>query len=232
MGRASARSALVRDQKTTARLTGVLYLLLAVCGAVGFLALRSQLYAPADAAQTARNLVEHALSARLLLVFELAVVITQALAALWFFKLLRPVNDFAAASVAAFGLINAMLVLGSAACMTVGVEHAHDADPATTQLLFALSSAAWRVGSVFFGLWLIPMGFAARASNGAMPRALGWTLMLGGVGYVLSALISVGIEGVPQSLVDGLTIPASIGEFWMIGFLLIIGWRETPLSAS
>lgn len=62
---------------------------------------------------------------------------------------------------------------------------------ATTQLLFEASASVWSVAALFFGLWLIPMG------------------------YVLLTT-------------DGLTIPASIGEFWMIGYLLVFGVRAVP----
>lgn len=217
------------EQKKTGRVTGALYFLLALCGFAGFIFLRPKLHVAGDAAQTARNLVEHAALARALLVAEVGTIITQALAALWFFKLFRPVNAFAGASVAAFGLVNAVAILGSAACMAVGVKLAGNASQAATVLmLFDLSAQAWSLGGIFFGLWLIPMGYAARESKGALPNALGWTLMVGGVGYVLSALIGVAFESPPVWLVEGLVVPASVGEFWMFGFLLIVGWREVP----
>lgn len=50
-----------------------------------------------------------------------------------------------------------------------------------------LGGSLWDVGAVFFGLWLIPMGFLTLRSG--VPRPLGW-------------------------------IPATVGEFWMIGWLL------------
>jgi hypothetical protein len=77
---------------------------------------------------------------------------------------------------------------------------------------------------VFFGLWLIPMGHGAAAS-GRMPKALGWTLIAGGAGYIVSSLLANGIAGTPSWLVDGLAIPSAVGEFWMIGYLLFVGIR-------
>ena len=57
-------------------------------------------------------------------------------------------------------------------------------------LLHGLSAAAWAGGGVFFGLWLLPMGVFA-LTTGRMPRALGWTLVVGGVGYVIGTLLGV-----------------------------------------
>lgn len=213
------------NQKLTARVTGALYLAMGLLGMCGFLFLRQKLYVPLDATQTAQNLVSHDALARLLVVLELGVVITQALTAVWFFKLFRQVNAFAAGAIAAFGLINAVAILGSAVCVSTALAHVQA--PATALVLFDLSAKAWLFGGVFFGLWLVPMGVAARASG--MPAGLGWTLIVGGIGYVLSALLGAGLQG-PSAVVDGLVMPASIGEFWMIGYLLIIGWREPRLA--
>lgn len=209
--------------KSTARITGVWYLLLAICGFVGFLFVRPAIYAHGDAALTARQFAEHLSLARLGLAAEFGVIVAQALAAMSFFSLFRSVNVHAAASTAAFGLMNSVAVLISAIALAMTFSFVDDAK--TVHFLYELSGNAWSVGALFFGLWLIPMGHATRLS-GAMPKALGWTLMVGGVGYVLSAFVGNVLDGAPRWLVDGLTVPASIGEFWMIGFLLVVGWRS------
>lgn len=100
----------------------------------------------------------------------------------------------------------------------------------TVQLLYQLNNAAWQVGSLFFGLWLIPMGFAVVSSR-LMPVALGWVLMVGGVAYAVSAYA---IQLVPDaSALEGLlTAVATVGEFWMIGYLLIFGVRTSELAQA
>jgi uncharacterized protein DUF4386 len=86
------------------------------------------------------------------------------------------------------------------------------------------------VGALFFGLWLIPMGWVA-ATSGRFPRALGWILVAGGVGYVVSAFVDYAIDA-PTWLVSALAIPATIGELWMIGYLLAVGIRPTAERPS
>lgn len=90
------------------------------------------------------------------------------------------------------------------------------------QLFQQFIKHAWGVGSLFFGLWLIPMGYIVLSSQ-RMPLWLGRVLILGGAGYILSTFINS--MGVNEAWVGMLTIPATIGEFWMIAYLLIFGIR-------
>jgi hypothetical protein len=91
------------------------------------------------------------------------------------------------------------------------------------ELLSAINTHAWGIGGLFFGLWLIPMGSIITESK-RMPIWLGRTLILGGIGYLFSVVVNyLNIEVVNTDL---LIIPATIGEFWMIGYLLIFGIRN------
>lgn len=214
----------------TARATGAWYLGLAVTGMLGFLVLRGQIFT-GDSAQTLAHLTDNAALAHLTVVMELLIVITQAVAAVWFYKMLRGINPMAGVSIAAFGLINAVAILASAASMGAAIAVAGDASlapggdaAATVGLLEELSAQSWGVGAIFFGLWLIPMGWVALQQR-RFPTPLGYALLIGGVGYVASALVGYGVADAPGALIEGLTMPASVGEFWMIGYLLIKGIR-------
>jgi hypothetical protein len=218
--------------KKTARLAGIAYLGLGISGALGFLLIRSQLFEPGDAAATSMNLIEHEDLARLGVAADLTVVLTQSLAALYFFKLFRDVNTFAAGSLAAFGFMNSAAILVatafSATALEVALEGAAPTAAATALLLYDLNAAAWGVGALFFGLWLIPMGWLVLRS-GFMPRPLGWILVAGGGGYALSAYIRYLLPD-PDVLGDALTVPATVGELWMIAYLLIIGVRTATIA--
>jgi len=212
----------------TARLTGLAYLGLAVFGAVGFIVIRQQLYVPDDAARTAANLVAHEGLARVGIAADLLVVLTQAIAAMGFFQLFRGVDALAAGSLAAFGLVNSVVILVATAFSATALEVAlRGGATAASQalLLYELNAATWEVGALFFGLWLVPMGWLAGRSG--MPRVLGWTLVVGGVGYVLSAFVYYLVPDA-STAAGVLTVPATIGEVWMIGYLLIKGVPGRP----
>ena len=223
---ADASSTLIR----TGRVTALWYLGLAITGAIGFLLIRGSIYVDGDPGATATNLTENEGLARLGIGLDLGIVITQTVAALWFYRLFRHVDSFAAASLTALGLVNAVAIMiatafsATALAVAIGATPAPGGDlAASAQLLYDLNDTTWSVGSVFFGLWLIPMGYLVLKS-GTMPRLLGWVLVTGGFCYVLGAYVgflfpdSGGVE-------DALAFPATVGELWIIGFLLIRGMR-------
>jgi hypothetical protein len=218
--------AALQRKKVIARTTGWLYLGLALTGGLGFLLIRSQLFVAGDPSATLANLIEQEGLARAGIVLELLVVLTQALTAVWFYRLFRRVDQVAAGSIAAFGLVNAVAVLGSAALLATALEVALGpaGDAAGVQVLYLVSGQLWTAGALFFGLWLIPMGWCVLRS-GAMPQALGWILIGGGVGYMVSPLLAYLL---PQAgaVADLLTVPATVGELWMVGYLIFEGAVE------
>ncbi|WP_224484032.1 DUF4386 domain-containing protein [Robertkochia aurantiaca] len=215
----------------TARWAGVWYLLLAVSGVIGFLVLHSKVY-EADPQQTLTNLTEETSMARLRLIAELLIVVSQALAAVWFYNLFKNINNTAAWATGIWGTVNAVIITVSAVAMAAALkialsDHATEDKVLLIELLTNLIRGAWGVGGLFFGLWLIPMGYIITSSR-RMPVWLGRTLILGGIGYILSTFITY--AGVTGSWVSSLTVPATIGEFWMIGYLLVFGIRPDPQS--
>jgi hypothetical protein len=218
------------DLHRTARTTGLLYLGLALTGLLGFMTVRNQLFIADDPVATLSNLRAHEWLARAGIVLEMGVVLTQALTAMWFYRLFRSVDAFAAGSIAVFGMVNAVAILGSAGLLATALDAALDPSLAsaggaasTVQLLYVASGHLWGVGAMFFGLWLIPMGWLVLRSRW-MPQPLGWILIVGGVGYLLSAF--VGYLFPEADLVAQLmTAPATIGEFWILGYLIVRGVR-------
>ncbi len=216
---------------TTARLTGIWYLLLAISGVLGFLIFHPQIFISGDPQKTLTNLTELESTSRIRLMLELVIIASQALAAVWFYKLFVEIKAWAAFAVGSWGLMNSAAIMVSAISMGAAIEVANFATPTfqekviLIQLLSNIISNAWVVGGLFFGLWLIPMGYIVITSK-RMPIWLGRTLIIGGVGYILSTFFNC--IGFTHSLLPFLTIPATIGEFWMIGYLLIYGIR--PLN--
>jgi hypothetical protein len=210
----------------TARITGIWYLMLAITGILGFMIFHSRVY-NADPEQTLTNLVKGESIARIRLLLEFGIIISQALAAVWFYRLFRKINASAALATAIWGTVNSILIAISAISMGAAIKvaqssHLLEDKIVMIDLLNLLITNAWSVGGLFFGLWLIPMGYIITESK-RMPVWLGRTLILGGFGYLISTGLSYG--GISGSWLYTLTLPASVGEFWMIGYLLIFGIR-------
>lgn len=210
----------------TARTTGLLYLGVGLTGMLGFLAIRPQLFEPGDPAATLANLAAHETLAQVGIALELGLVLTQALAALWFFRLFRAVDSFVAGAIAVFGMVNAVAILGSAAFLASALDVARQpVGEGDSHLMYVVGENFWAAGNLFFGLWLIPMGVAVLRSGWA-PRLLGNLLVVGGVAYVLSAFVASALADAPTALETVLVLPATVGELWMIGWLLLTGLRR------
>jgi hypothetical protein len=211
-----------------ARVTGIWYLLLAISGMLGFLLLHGKIYQTDNPQQTLENLVNKLFIARTRLVLELVIITSQALAAVWFYRLFRNINPWAAWAVGAFGLVNAVAIMISAISMGSAIEiaNASGTEPQSKlvmiQLLGQLIKHAWGIGGIFFGLWLLPMGYIVMSSK-CMPYWLGCVLIAGGIGYLLMTFL--GYAGIKSSILEFVVLPATVGEFWMIGYLLVFGIR-------
>jgi hypothetical protein len=214
----------------TARITGLWYLLMAITGILGFMVFHSQIFVSGNPEQTLTNLVELESTARIRLLLEFAIVISQALTAVWFFKLFKDNYEWEAWTLGIWGMVNALAIMISAISIASAIGIASSDVSAFEDkvlLIHALQhiiSNAWGFGGLFFGLWLFPMGYIVIKSK-KLPVWLGRVLILGGVGYLISTIIRY--AGIDFSLNKYLTLPATIGEFWMIGYLLIFGIRPT-----
>jgi hypothetical protein len=211
---------------STARTAGIWYLIMAISGILGFMVIHPQVY-DADPNQSLTNLIEGETLGRLRLLLEFVIIVSQALTAIWFYRLFRNINEWAALATGIWGTVNAVAILISAISMAAAIELALSSQMMEDKvvliaLLTNLISNAWGVGGLFFGLWLIPLGYIITSSR-RMPVWLGRTLILGGIGYLMSTFIKY--FGISGSWIGTLTIPATIGEFWMIGYLLFFGIR-------
>ncbi|MDH5474748.1 MAG: DUF4386 domain-containing protein [Cyclobacteriaceae bacterium] len=215
---------------TTARTAGIWYLLMAISGILGFMIFHPQVFDSEDAQKTLTNLIDLESLARTRLLFEFGIVVSQALTAVWFYRLFRNNNEWAAWSVGIWGMINSVAIMISAISMGSAIEIANSSQTVEDkliliELLSSLITNAWGVGGLFFGLWLIPLGYIITSTK-RMPIWLGRTLIAGGIGYLIQTTINY--SGIESPLLIYLTVPATVGEFWMIGYLLIFGIR--PVS--
>lgn len=211
----------------TARTTGIWYLMMAISGILGFMVFHSQIFVSGNPEQTFSNLIELESTARIRLLLEFAIVISQALTAVWFYKLFKDNYEWEAWTLAIWGMVNAVAIMISAISIASAIGIANSDITMENKVLLIqvfqnIISNAWGIGGLFFGLWLIPMGYIVVKSK-RMPIWLGRVIILGGVGYLISTVIRY--AGINLSFNRFLMLPATIGEFWMIGYLLIFGIR-------
>ena len=102
----------------TARLVGVFYLILAISGLFGFMIFHPQIFVAEDPQKTLNNLVNLRSISRIRLIFELAIIISQALTAVWFYKLFCNIDKWAASTLGIWGTVNSVVIMVSAISMS------------------------------------------------------------------------------------------------------------------
>ena len=78
------------------------------------------------------------------------------------------------------------------------------------------------IAQIFFGLWLMPLGYLAYRS-GMFPKALGIALIVAGVCYLADMLVLFLAPDFGKQINTFLVIPPTIAEMWMALYLLVKG---------
>ena len=87
---------------------------------------------------------------------------------------------------------------------------------AVSQLL-AVYAKGLSLSTIFWGLWLFPLGYLVIKSKG-FPKFIGWALYLAGVGYVVGAFLPILFPDSQElsSLFEYLTFGEMIFIFWFV----------------
>ena len=209
--------------KKTARVAGFVYLIPTPFFIFSLLYIPSSLIVPGDAATTANNIMASEGLFRSGIVSHLIGQTFFILVPLVLYKLLKPVNKKHALLMVIFilvaipiALINelnqfaALLLLNGADYLT-----AFETDQLHTQVMFFLNlhELGINIASIFWGLWLLPMGYLVFKS-GYIPKFLGVMLIIACFGHLIDFVIF--------SLFPNLDV--TIGQFTAWGEILFPLW--------
>jgi len=211
----------------------VLYLFVGIFGGFAEGYVEPKMYIAGNAAATAATVAANAGLVRLGVVFDLLDQTLFVFLALTLYKLLQHVNkDVARAMLllvvlaAGIGSINAVFEFEGLRVATDNGFAAAFGTASSGVILLLLEAQHYGllIAQIFFGLWLAPLGYLAYKSVW-FPKALGVTLMVGTVCYLVDLLAAFLVPDVGQSIHGYITIPSAIAEIWMLGYLLVIGVR-------
>jgi hypothetical protein len=222
----------MHPSKRLARLAGGLYLLMAVLGVTAHLGVRASVHVPGGAAATAGNIVDHAELFRFGLAADIAMATTFVVVGVVLARLLRQVDRHAAGALLLFVTVGAGMILINLvfhhAALLVATDPATSVAGATSSdgvvlLLVDLHAAGYALAGVFFGLWLLPLGYAAYRAR-LFPRPLSILLLVAGVSWIVETLVSFLCPDLPPAATTTLAAPR-LAEFWLIAYLLVKGVR-------
>ena len=215
--------------KRLARIAGVLYLLDAIFGAFALLFVDKKVYVAGDAATTAGNLVANSGLVRIGVVADLVQATIWVVLAMTLYLLFKHVSKSAASAMVVFVAIGAGIVMLNAVFRFEGLRVATGQVGAASKALALLLLDTQHYGchliaQIFFGLWLVPLGYLAYKS-GWFPKALGVLLIVGGACYLVDTLALFLAPDFGKTISSYVVIPSAIAEVWMVGYLLVIGVR-------
>ena len=222
----------MNSPKRLARIAGVLYLLVGIFGgfAEGFM--EPRMYVAGNAATTAGNVVANSGLVRIGVVADLFQATVFVFLGMTLYLLLKHVHKSAAsAMVVLVAIATSIMCLndvfefeglraatGAVNLAALGTTGSH----ALVLLLLDTQHYGLLIAQIFFGLWLVPLGYLAYKS-GWFPKALGVLLVVGGVCYLVDTLALFLIPDFGQKISTFVVIPSAIAEISMVVYLLVIG---------
>jgi hypothetical protein len=235
----------MNSPRRLARIAGVLYLLVGILGgfAQGFVYPR--IYVAGDAATTAGNLIANAGLVRMGVVADFLDNTIWLFLALILYRLLKQVNKSVASAMvvlvaigAGITMLNAVFEFEGLRVATGAVNLAGFGAAGSNTLALLLVDAqhyGLLIASIFFGLWLVPLGYLAYKSVW-FPKALGIGLIVGGACYLVDMLAAFLLPDVGKTIHGYITIPSAIAEVSMVAYLLVIGvktkWSDERVLAA
>jgi hypothetical protein len=223
--------------KPLARIAGVLYLLVGIFGgfAEGFV--DPKMYVAGNAAATAGNVAANSDLVRMGVVSHLLDAVFFVFLAMTLYILLRPIHTGMARAMLVLVVLATAIISLNAIFLFEGLRVATDGYYATAfgttgsnalvLLLLDIQHYGTLSAQVFFGLWLVPLGYLAYKSAGLFPKWLGVLLVVGGVCYLIDLLAAFLAPDLDKAIHTSIVIPCAIAEISMVLYLLAVGVKTT-----
>lgn len=165
----------------SARIAGLLYLLQIPLGVFGLIYVPKTLVVIGDTVATASKILANETMFRLSMVSSILTALLTVFTALMLYKVLEGVNKNAAKLMVLFSVMVApisMLNELNHAGVLLSINN-----PDLVQLFLDLHKYGVQIAGLFFGLWLLPMGYLVYKS-GFIPKVIGIFLMITCLGYL------------------------------------------------
>jgi hypothetical protein len=214
-------------EKRLARIAGSLYLVVAVLGGFAELYVRARTVVPGDAAATAENIRGSATLFRIGFASDLVQATFFLFTAMALYLLLRHVDELVARAMVVIVAVSVAIIclnlLNQYMALQVATGSAAGSD-ALAGLFADMHAAGYLIAQIFFGLWLLPLGYLVYRS-GYFPKVVGILLAVGCFGYLIDTFTHFLAPGIAGSVSAIAVMPAAIGELSFVVYLLVKGIR-------
>ena len=223
------------NRKKTARLSGLIYLMLAITGIFSLMYVPSNLFDWISATNTVNNIKESETLFRLGIAARVLSEILFIILPLTLYMLLKGVDKSIALIMVllvqisvAMDLLNIANLLDVILLISEPKYLTFDSDQINSHVMLLLDSYynGMSITQIFWGLWLLPFGYLVYKS-GFLPKFLGIFLMLGCLGYLIGFVGPLLWKEYYTTIIPKIVVwPARIGELGSMLWLLIMGAKE------
>lgn len=218
----------ITQQKNAVTWLRIIYPLWAALGMFSLLYVSSELIDLENPQLTVDNITSNEFLFRLGIAGSL---LTQlfVIAAVWFlYKLFYTDYKDATILVAIFALVGIPIDMLSTANELVVLEVLDQPDQVVHLLQQSRKGTA--IATIFWGLWLLPIGYMVIKSP-LFPRVIGWLVILAGAAYTIMAFASfLGIKGLFIDVLDYLTFGELIWMLWVM--ILGAKWKALEIKPN
>ncbi len=228
------------SQKRLARVAGVLYLLVGIFGGFSEGFVDPKMYAAGNATATAGNVVARSGLVRMGVVAHLLDGTFFVFLAMALYVLLEQVHKSVARAMLILVALATGIICLNAVFLFEGLQVATGSSYATAfgtkgsnalvLLLLDTQHYGTLVAQVFFGLWLVPLGYLVYRS-GLFAKWLGGVLIVGGVCYLVDLLAAFLTPDLSREIHAFVIIPSAVAEVSMVLYLLVVGVK-TPYGIA
>ena len=220
--------------KKTARLAGLLGLVMGIPLPFSLFYVPSQIIVSGDATATAKNILAKEFLFRAGIVSHLFSATVFLFLVFVLYRLLKSVNENLAKLMVALVVVQVPIVFlietfNVSSLMILKGDVLKTFEPAQYQnlsmLLLKMSRYGIGVLQIFWGLWLLPYGLLVYKS-GFIPRILGVLLFINGIGYLVESLTFLLLQRSDYLLVRQFTFVTYFGELAIMLWYLIKGVKN------
>lgn len=203
------------NQKEALKILRILYPVWMALGMFSIMYVPSKLIT-LDAGQTAKNILENEMLFRFGIAGSLLTQLLFIFTVIMLYHLFKSVSRMCALNMLIFSLVSVPIAMISALGLIAALSLA-PSNSSLMMLFLDLNKQGIIIASIFWGLWLLPLGNLVRQS-GYFPKFISIALMIGGAGYFFGSFVQLILPS-PEKIMplfDFLTLGEVVFIIWLI----------------
>lgn len=224
----------MKSTKQTARLAGLLFLMMVVFGLLAEVMFRQKLFVTNDVVLTANNIISNALLYRVGIISDMLMALCYLFTALVLYKLLSHVDKSMASLMVIFAIAGSVLLMFNIifelaplyllSSSTTFADFSLNQQQGLAMFFYTLYQHGYMIGQILFALWVLPLGILI-VKSGLIPKIFGHLFIIETLFALIAVIVHFLVPNVTLETV--LMLPMMVAEFSFMFYLLIRGVNES-----